>query len=69
MNTLMEVCNVGLQILLVVVPCHTIDADRCRRLQIEEGVAQAVFVDVMQQGSEPELAVLAGSFTHAVQTE
>ena len=57
----MEVCNVDLQILLVVMPCHTIDADRCCLLQIEEGVSQTVFVHMMQQGSEPELAVLAGS--------
>ena len=35
-------------------------------LQVEEGLGQTVFIDVMQQGRELERAVLPGSFTHAV---
>ena len=57
------------KILLVVMPCHTINTDRSGLLQVEESFPQTVFVNVVQQSCEPELAVLAGSFTHAVQSE
>ena len=63
----MEDSDIGLQILLVVVPSHTIDSNGRRFLQVEERFGQTVFVDVMQQCGELELAVLVGSFTHAVQ--
>jgi len=63
----MEVRNIGLHVLLIVVPGHTIDSDSCRFLQVEERFGQTVFADMVQQGGEFERAVLAGSFTHAVQ--
>ena len=64
----MEVGNVRLQILLVFMPGHSIDSNRCRLLQIEESFIQTVFIDMMQQGRELKLAVLAGSFAYAEQT-
>ena len=70
----MEVCNVRLQVLLVFMPSYPVDSDRCRLLQIEESFIQTVFVDVMQQGGELELAAgthsdgSAGSFAYAEQT-
>jgi len=64
----MEINDVGLQVLLVFLPCHFINSDRCVLLQIEERLSQTVFVDVMSQGSELERAVLAGRFTHALQS-
>ena len=67
-NATMEVRNVGLQVPLVFAPCYAVDANRRRLLQMEEGFGQAVFVDVMQQGRELELAVLSGSFAHTVQS-
>jgi len=47
----------------------SVNSDRRILLQVEEGVSQTVFAHMMQQGCELELAVLAGSFTHAVQSE
>ena len=64
----MEVCNVRLQVLLIFLPGYAVNSDRCRLLQIEEGFIQTVFINVMQQGRELELAVLAGSFAYAEQT-
>jgi hypothetical protein len=49
-------------------PGDPVDADCRRLLQVEEGFGQAVFINVVQQGSESELAVLAGGFTHAGQS-
>ncbi len=68
MNSVMEVSDIGLQVLLVVVPSNAINSDGCPLLQIEECFGQTIFIDMMQQGSELERAVLTGSFTHAVQT-
>ena len=45
-----------------------VDTYRCVFLQIEERFSQTVFIHMMQQGGEPERAVLAGRFTHTVQT-
>ena len=68
MNLTVEVTDVGLQVLLVFVPGDPINSDSRRLLQMEEGFGQAVFVNVVQQGSELELAALAGSFAHTVQS-
>jgi hypothetical protein len=67
-NTIMEVRDVDLQVLLIFLPGYSIDADGRRLLQVEERFGQAVFVHVVQQGGESEPTVLAGSFTHAVQS-
>jgi hypothetical protein len=64
----MEVRNLGLQVLLIGLPRHTIDSHGRPLLQIEERFGQASFADMMQQSSQLERAVLAGSFTHAGQT-
>jgi hypothetical protein len=64
-----EVNDVVLQMSLVIVPRHLVDANRCGLLQVEEGFPQTVFADVMQQVLEHERAVLAGRFTHAEQSE
>ena len=52
----------------IVMPRYTVDSNRYPLLQIEERFGKTIFIDMMQQSSELELAVLAGSFTHAVQT-
>ena len=67
-NSTVEVRNAGRHVLLVFVPGDTVYPDSRCLLQIVEGFQQAVLVDVMQQGCELERAVLAGSFTHTVQT-
>ena len=64
----MEVSKVGLHVLLVFLPSHSIHSNRRRLLQVEEGFSQAVFADMVQQGGELERAVLAGSFAYAVQS-
>jgi hypothetical protein len=46
-NTLMEVDNVRLQILLIVLPCHFINSNGHVFLQIEERFTQTIFVDVV----------------------
>ncbi len=66
-NSPVEVRNSFLQISLVCVPRHLVDADRRGLLQVEERFPQTLFADVMQQGREFERAILAGRFTHAGQ--
>jgi hypothetical protein len=63
----MEVLQIRLQIALIFKPRHTIHSNRRRLLQTEERTGQQVFIDMMQQGRELELAVLAGSSTHTFQ--
>jgi hypothetical protein len=46
-NTLMEVDNVRLQILLIVLPFHFINSNGRVFLQIEERFTQTIFVDVV----------------------
>jgi hypothetical protein len=48
-----------LQVLFVVVPSQFVDSDCRRLLQIEECFGQQVLIDVMHQGSELQLAVVA----------
>jgi len=70
----MEVSKVGLHVLLVFLPSHSIHSNRRRLLQVEEGFSQAVFADMVQQGGELERAagtdrrLVAGSFAYAVQS-
>ena len=57
-----EDSDIGLQVLLVVVPSYTIDSSGRRFLQVEERFGQTVFVDVLYQSSEIEFAVLTRSW-------
>jgi len=46
-NSSVEINNVVLQVLLVFLPCHSVNSDRCVLLQVEKGFSQTVFVHVV----------------------
>jgi hypothetical protein len=68
-NTTVKISDPIFQIQFIVVPCHFVDSYGSVLLQIEEGSVQQVFVDVMQQRCELQLAIIASCLTHTGQPE
>ena len=67
-KTTVEVLDVGLQVLLVFVPAHPINADRCLLFEFVKTLVQQFFIEMVKERCELELAALAGRFAHTPQS-
>jgi hypothetical protein len=68
MNSTVKIVDTILQVFLVFMPCHLIDADSCSLLELVKARSEKFDIDVMQQGSELEITAHSSRLTHTVQS-
>lgn len=67
-NPTMKIDDASLQVFLVFVPSHLINADGCLLLELVKARSQQFDIDVVKQGSELEVTALTSRLTHTMQS-
>ena len=69
MNSLMQVVQAAHQSILVVSPCHTVDARSSLPFEVKETVTEQFNGYVVEQSCEPNIAMLLCNFSHTSQSD